>query len=83
MAYNFKKQKESNIDYYNTQYDYRSVMHYPDWAFSSNRKPTITTKDPAMQKVIGNRRGFSEIDKIQINRMYKCVPGNSTSSEIS
>lgn len=74
MAYNFKKQKESNIDYYNTQYDYRSVMHYPDWAFSSNRKPTITTKDPAMQKVIGNRRGFSEIDKIQINRMYKCVP---------
>jgi len=72
MVYNFRKQKASNIDSYGTNYDLLSIMHYPDWAFSKNGKPTIVTKDPSMQKVIGNRRGFSKIDIVQINRMYKC-----------
>lgn len=44
-------------------------MHYGKTAFGSGRL-TIKTKDPSMQNVIGNRRGFSEIDIKQINLMY-------------
>ena len=44
-------------------------MHYGRTAFGSGRL-TIRTKDPKFQNVIGNRGGFSEIDKKQINLMY-------------
>ena len=44
-------------------------MHYGKTAFGGGRL-TIRTKDPSMQNVIGNRQGFSEIDKKQINLMY-------------
>lgn len=74
MQFNFKKTGGVN---HGTAYDYRSMMHYGRTAFGSGRI-TIRTKDPAMQNVIGQRGGMSEIDKVQINRMYKCgntVPG--------
>jgi len=69
MRYNFNKQRASNINSLGTGYDYRSVMHYGKTAFGSGRL-TIRTKDSSMQNVIGNRSGFSEIDKKQINLMY-------------
>jgi len=69
MGYNFNKQPASNIDSKGTPYDYRSMMHYWGTAFGGGRV-TIKTKDPAMQRVIGQRGGFSEIDKKQINLMY-------------
>lgn len=68
--HNFRKQNADNIDSLGTPYDYLSMMHYSDSGFSKNRKPTIVTKDPKMQNVIGQRNGFSEIDKKQINLMY-------------
>ena len=76
MKFNFDKQSSDNIDSLGTKYDYLSIMHYGDSGFSKNGRRTITTKDPSMQNKIGNRKGFSEIDKIQINRLYKCNTGN-------
>ena len=34
---------------------------------------TMITKDPKFQNVIGWAKGFSETDKVQINKMYQCV----------
>ena len=69
--HNFKKQKSDNIDSLNVPYDYESVMHYGKTAFGGG-KLTIKTKDPAMQDVIGNRKGFSDLDIKQMNLLYKC-----------
>ena len=45
-GHNFNKYPRSVIDSLGTPYDYRSVMHYDDKAFSNNpRLPTIVTKD--------------------------------------
>ena len=71
MEYNFRKQSSSNIDSMNVPYDYRSIMHYGGTAFGSG-KITIQTKDRAMQRVIGNRNGFSDYDIKQMNLLYKC-----------
>jgi len=67
--FNFNKQPHSRIDSLGTPYDYKSMMHYSATAFGSG-KITIQTKDRNMQYVIGQRTGFSEIDKKQINLMY-------------
>jgi len=69
MQYNFNKQAAADINSLGTTYDYRSMMHYNARAFG-NGKITIQTSDPKMQNVIGRYRGFSEIDKKQINLMY-------------
>ncbi len=55
----------------NVPYDYESVMHYGKTAFGSGRI-TIETIDPTKQNVIGNRRGFSKYDIMQMNLLYKC-----------
>ncbi|KAK2854270.1 hypothetical protein Q5P01_006931 [Channa striata] len=41
MESNFKKVQTNNLG---TPYDFNSVMHYPNYAFSKNGLPTITAK---------------------------------------
>merc|ERR1712150_29841 len=73
--YHYAFQKKQGIEVL-TPYDYDSIMHYPSWAFTTNGKLAIRTKDPSKQHTIGEGDDFSEIDKKQINLMYKC--GGST-----
>ena len=47
-------------------------MHYGRKDFSINGLDTITTKDPTMQSVIGQRTQMSVGDIARINKMYKC-----------
>ena len=65
--YNFDKQT------YNAQrignYDFSSIMHYPEWAFSINNKPTIRPKpNPAPQ--IGQREALSDGDIATVAALY-------------
>lgn len=41
MKYNFDSYSSSEVTRFNTPYDYYSVMHYYQYAFSKNNKPTI------------------------------------------
>ena len=70
-SHNFKKQTFSTIDSLQTPYDFLSIMHYSKTAFG-NGKVTIITKDPTMQEKIGQRDRMSDVDAIQLNRLYKC-----------
>jgi len=70
--FNFNKQRESGIDSLGTGYDYGSMMHYGSTAFGINRKQTIRTKDRSKQRLIGQRKGFSQTDIKQLRLMYKC-----------
>ncbi|XP_035991089.1 meprin A subunit beta isoform X3 [Fundulus heteroclitus] len=56
-------------------YDYWSVMHYGKNAGSTGAGPTIITKDPKFQDVIGQTLGMSPSDVLELNLLYKC---NST-----
>jgi len=49
-----------------------SVKHLSTAMYRSNGEPTIVTKDPKFQDVIGQRRTFSEGDVTKISRMYHC-----------
>jgi hypothetical protein len=43
-ARNFKKYPKSDVDSLNIPYDYASIMHYPEKAFTKNGKYTIVPK---------------------------------------
>ena len=49
MKFNFNKYKRDTIDSLGTTYDYFSVMHYGNTAFSKNGKPTIVAKKPGVR----------------------------------
>lgn len=69
MKYNFKKYRHGEADTLGEPYDYKSVMHYPRRAFSTNGRATIV---PKQGQTIGNRQGFSKVDINQIKKLYKC-----------
>ena len=51
-------------------YNYGSIMHYSEKAFSKNGGKTITTWDSGKQGVIGNRDGLNAQDIEEINSYY-------------
>lgn len=59
-------------DLYGIPYDYRSVMHFGQYAFSNNSKQTIITKDPTVQNIIGKATSASDGDYKKICGIYKC-----------
>ncbi|XP_039745307.1 zinc metalloproteinase nas-4-like [Pararge aegeria] len=68
VEYNFKKYTVDTVTDFGVPYDYGSVMHYTENAFSKNGNNTIV---PLQANVtIGQRKGLSERDVIKLNRMY-------------
>lgn len=52
-------------------YDFQSIMHYSNKAFSRNGGDTIQSKaDPTMK--LGNENSLSAVDVLQINLLYRC-----------
>ena len=49
-------------------YDYGSIMHYPDWAFSKNGRPTIVPKKQNVK--IGQRDSLSDGDVAAVLSIY-------------
>ena len=71
--HNFNTYDDNTITDLNTPYDYESVMHYAPFSFNKNASiPTITTKIPEFNGIIGQRLDFSAIDLERLNRMYNC-----------
>lgn len=71
--HNFNTYDDNFITDLNTPYDYESLMHYGPFSFNKNDSvPTITTKIPEFNTIIGQRLDFSEVDLERLNRMYNC-----------
>ena len=71
LEYNFEKYSTSKITSLNARYDYCSVMHYPAYAFSKNRQPTISVlRSTSCQ--IGAATTFSDTDIRKLNTLYQC-----------
>jgi len=65
---NFQKVGTNNLG---TPYDFNSVMHYSNYAFSKNRKPTIVAKsNPNLS--FGRATTMSANDIARVNRLYGC-----------
>ncbi|KAL6036786.1 hypothetical protein STEG23_035088, partial [Scotinomys teguina] len=72
--HNFNVYDDTFITDLNTPYDYESVMHYDPFSFNKNENiPTITTKIPKFNGIIGQRLDFSTTDLERLNRMYNCT----------
>uniref|UniRef100_A0A665UC71 Metalloendopeptidase n=1 Tax=Echeneis naucrates TaxID=173247 RepID=A0A665UC71_ECHNA len=68
MEHNFDKVNTLNQG---TSYDYGSVMHYHQYAFSKNNQPTLVAiPDPNVQ--FGVATEMSQKDIIRLNRLYGC-----------
>ena len=71
MRFNFQKKSSSSINSYGIGYDYGSVMHYGEYAFSRYRgRKTIESKPRGKQ--LGQRYGLSAKDKQQVRKLYNC-----------
>ncbi|XP_001844562.2 seminal metalloprotease 1 [Culex quinquefasciatus] len=68
--HNFAKYNSSFVSNFDIVYDYGSVMHYPEMAFSVNGLRTIIPLDP--EATIGQREGMSPSDVAKLRRMYRC-----------
>ena len=74
--HNFDKLSENKSSTQGVSYDYDSVMHYSQYAFSNGNGRTIITNDPEFQDVIGQRLEMSSSDVLKLNRLYHCSKGH-------
>ncbi|CAH0713880.1 unnamed protein product, partial [Brenthis ino] len=67
---NFKMADSKRAHDFGVSYDYNSVMHYSEYAFSKNSQKTIEPKIKGV--TLGQREGLSRGDVKKINFMYNC-----------
>ncbi|XP_073700606.1 hatching enzyme 1.2-like [Garra rufa] len=70
VAHNFQKQNTNNQ---NTTYDYGSIMHYGNTAFSNVTGKYTITPIPNATVPIGQRQNMSNLDIVRIKKLYGCV----------
>ncbi|XP_064596833.1 zinc metalloproteinase dpy-31-like [Liolophura sinensis] len=68
--YNFQKSNWGEVMSYGVPYDVGSLMHYGSKFFSLNKMRTIKTRDPRLQRVVGQRDGLSFADTKLANFAY-------------
>lgn len=71
----FKKYSEAEIEYFGTEYDFYSIMHYGAFTFSGNQHPTMIPRGAYYDryfKVMGQRVTPNNLDIYKLNKMYKC-----------
>nr|P42674.1 RecName: Full=Blastula protease 10; Flags: Precursor [Paracentrotus lividus]CAA39673.1 blastula protease-10 [Paracentrotus lividus] len=70
--HNFAKYTWGRVTSRNVEYDVGSIMHYGGYGFSSNGRPTITTRDPRLNSRLGQRIALSPADIELANLIYEC-----------
>lgn len=70
--HNFNRLNRNFANNFGTRYDYHSIMHYRANEFSRNGWNTITTRNAAMQNVIGRVTTMSSGDIQRVRNMYRC-----------
>lgn len=70
--FNFIKYQQYLIDPREVSYDYGSIMHYKLDAFSKNGRNTLRATKKHSVPEIGQRKGASDKDVLQVRKMYKC-----------
>jgi len=71
QEHNFNRYKPKQMDSQGGAYDFSSIMHYGNYAFSKNNKPTmLSVKDPMLQ--FGQIEKLSDTDILQLNSIYDC-----------
>nr|QNH72382.1 toxin candidate TRINITY_DN22557_c0_g2_i1 [Pachycerianthus borealis] len=71
LEHNFDKFSGKLVTHLGSPYDYDSVLHYNNHAFSTNGKDTIQAVGDSDRR-FGQREGFSKNDLRQINKLYNC-----------
>ncbi|GIY95391.1 astacin-like metalloprotease toxin 1 [Caerostris extrusa] len=61
---------------YRFQYDYNSIMHYGNYAFSKNPRGLKTMEAHNGQALIEpwQKQSFDQLDIIRLNKLYECRP---------
>ncbi|XP_021370251.1 uncharacterized protein LOC110461190 isoform X2 [Mizuhopecten yessoensis] len=73
VRFNFQSIDADQTTNYSIPYDYLSIMHYGETAFSFNRTAiTMHAKDPNFQKKMGKATRISFRDVMSVNAMYSC-----------
>lgn len=67
---NFEKYGTNMVSSYDVEYDYGSVLHYSEKAFSIDGSPTIFPLHELKGEKMGQRERLSEKDIRKIKRMY-------------
>jgi len=81
MEYNFQKYDWNTISHLGQPYDLSSIMHYGSKAFTRDyRLTTIDALNGASMGNIGQRRGFSTIDRKKLNKLYSCSGTTTTTT---
>lgn len=76
QEHNFNRYKPKDMDFNGGSYDFSSIMHYGNFAFSKNKRPTmLSVKDPTLQ--FGQIAELSPTDVIQLNNVYDCKSDKS------
>jgi len=73
-GFQFQKVSSNVSSTYDIPYNYKSVMHYSAWAFSTNTQPTMIPKKSGVDlKDLGNGEIWEyESDWEKVRRMYNC-----------
>uniref|UniRef100_A0A3Q2Z555 Metalloendopeptidase n=1 Tax=Hippocampus comes TaxID=109280 RepID=A0A3Q2Z555_HIPCM len=66
--HNFEKEETNNLG---SPYDFNSIMHYGNFAFSKNKRPTIVARgNPHL--VFGLAKEMNSNDIARVNALYEC-----------
>lgn len=64
-------EKNTKDETFKIGYDYGSILHYSQTAFSKNGQPTIISKGgPGTKDMMGQRKKLSDSDIKKLNKMY-------------
>ena len=67
----FQPVNPSSSIFDHNSYDYDSIMHYDNFAFSANGKPTMEVKDDP-ERPLGRKDSLSRKDIENVKKLYNC-----------